>query len=214
MDDLARARALKSHARKHKAQQFRRAPLLPFHHVVFDPMHGVHNEANVLLDEATHQHLMVQSSDPEVKAIIETQQAKINAKWKEQQLPKFIQFCRDKQGAHSHALNGPTFKAVWSRPELIIDSIRPTEPVYALLESKSLTPALSKDAVGEGADKGPKKLGGTGKPKKKKQRGVAWDDEEPDNIPPAAPEGEECPPWLSPRDVQVPKIALSAGITE
>lgn len=26
-------------------------PLVPFHHVVFDPMHGLHNELNVIFDE-------------------------------------------------------------------------------------------------------------------------------------------------------------------
>lgn len=70
---------LKKHAKKCCAQQLRRPPILPFHHVVFDPMHGIHNEINVLLDEAVHQHLMV--DDPSVKATIEEAQKKINKEW-------------------------------------------------------------------------------------------------------------------------------------
>lgn len=167
--------------------------MLPFHFVVFDPMHGIHNEANVLIDEAVHQHLMVQSPDPDVMEVLATAQENVNKRWKDANLPKFIQFGRDKQGAHSHALNGPAFKAVWSKPELIIETIKDMSPVYALLESKKLTPALEPEAVGEGADKGPKKKGGAAKPKKKKQRGVAWEDEEPEYMPPGAPEGVNAP---------------------
>jgi len=78
MDDGNRTKAIKKHAGTHLAQMLRRAPLLPFHYVVFDPMHGVHNEANVLLDEAVHKHLMVDSPKPEVKALIESTTVKVN----------------------------------------------------------------------------------------------------------------------------------------
>ena len=50
-------------------------------------MHGIHNEANVLLDEAVHKHLMVDSPDPEVKAIIATAQAQVNKLLKDANLP-------------------------------------------------------------------------------------------------------------------------------
>ena len=77
MDERPRDNRLKKHAKGtvkcagHHGQQLRRAPLLPVHHFVFDPMHGVHNEANILLDEAVHKHLMVESSDAAVKKVIE-----------------------------------------------------------------------------------------------------------------------------------------------
>jgi hypothetical protein len=133
---------------------------------------------------------MVESKDTEVKQLIATAQESINKRWKEAQLPKFIQFGRDKQGAHSHALNGPAFKAAWSKPELIVGTIRDMAPVYALLETKKLTPELKEDALGENADKGPKQKNTE---KKKKKRGVAWDDEQPDYRPP-----EGAIPPLSP----------------
>ena len=41
--------------------------------------------------------MMAQSTDAEVKATIETAQAKVNALWKTAHLPKFS---RDQQGAH------------------------------------------------------------------------------------------------------------------
>lgn len=187
--ESTRTNELRKHARLHVGQMLRRAPLLPVHHFVFDIMHGVHNEANVLLDEAVHKHLMVDSPSPEVKKIIADAQEQINALWKAASLPKFIQFGRDQQGAHSHALNGPCFKAVWRKPDLLIKTIHVMKPVYDLLEAEKLTPALSADAVGEQADEGPAKKGGSkgkGKPKPKpkprapKNRGIAWDDEEVD----------------------------------
>ena len=55
-----------------------------------------------------------------MQAIIATAQGKINPEWKDANLPKFIQFGKDKQGAHSHALNGPAFKAVWRHKTLLV----------------------------------------------------------------------------------------------
>ena len=144
------ASTLKLHAKLHLAQMLRRRPLLPFHYVTHDPMHGVHNEANAVLDEAVHKHLMVESTDAEVKKALETAQAAINKLWKAANLPKYIQFGRDGQGAHSHALNGPCFEKVWSTPQLIIDTIELMGPVYALLESKKLVPELTPEALAAG----------------------------------------------------------------
>ena len=141
------ASALKRFADKHAAQMLRRPPLLPFHFVVHDPMHAVHCEANVLIDESVHKHLMVESNDPEVKEAIATAQATINKMWKDANLPKFIQFGKDSKGAHSHALNGPCFEAVWGKPQLIIDTIKAMQPVYELLESRKLTPELKTEAI-------------------------------------------------------------------
>ena len=42
---------VETYSRKHLASQFGMEPLLPFHLVQWDPMHGAHNELNVLLDE-------------------------------------------------------------------------------------------------------------------------------------------------------------------
>eukprot|EP00966_Prymnesium_polylepis_P254205 5874768-Prymnesium_polylepis.1 len=105
-------------------------------------MHGVHNEANVLLDEVVHKHLMVESTDPEVKAAIEKATTSINQRWKDANTPKFIQFGRDETGAHSHAMNGPTAEFVMDRPDLIIGTIQDMAPVYALLEARKQTPPL------------------------------------------------------------------------
>ena len=186
VDEKKRENYIKKHAKSHGAQMLRRPPLLPFHHVVFDIMHAIHNEANVILDEGIHKHLMIDSPDAAVKKVIATAQSNINKLWKEANLPKFIQFGKDTQGAHSHALNGPAFKAVWRNPELLIKTIKLMEPVWALLETRKQTPPLEASAVGVGADRGPKaaaqKRGGGGKgngggSRKKKAYGVTWDDE-------------------------------------
>ena len=144
------ASALKAHADKHLAQQLRRSPLLPFHYVVHDPMHAVHNEANALLDEAVHKHLVAceESTDNEVQAVGREAQGKINKEWVN--LPKLIQFGKDDQGHHSHALNGPCFEAVWGKPQLIVDTVKFMEPVYALLEARKLTPPLTPEALAAG----------------------------------------------------------------
>ena len=44
---------LKKHADKHKSQKFNCPPLIPCHHYLWDPMHAVHNELNVILDEVS-----------------------------------------------------------------------------------------------------------------------------------------------------------------
>ena len=170
------ASTLKTHAKTHLAQMLRRWPLLPFHYVTHDPMHGVHNEANAVLDEAVHKHLMVESTDAEVKKTLEIAQAAINTLWKAANLPKYIQFGRDGQGAHSHALNGPCFEKVWSTPQLIIDTITLMGPVYALLESKKLVPELTPEALAAGdleqaaAAVGAKRTKGRKAPPAKKKR--------------------------------------------
>lgn len=143
---------LKKHGHGHCGQQLRRSPLIPAHYTVFDVMHGVHCEVNVLLDESVHKHLAVAqtTTDKQVKATCETAQAAINAEWKAAGLPKFIQFGHDETGAHSHALNGPTAEAVMDRPSLIISTIKHMQPVYELLETRKQTPPLEPEAVGMG----------------------------------------------------------------
>ena len=44
---------LKKHADKHKSQKFNCPPLIPCHHYLWDPMHAVHCELNVILDEVS-----------------------------------------------------------------------------------------------------------------------------------------------------------------
>ena len=39
------------YAKLHHSSQFGMEPLIPFHYVQWDPMHGLHNELNVLMDE-------------------------------------------------------------------------------------------------------------------------------------------------------------------
>ena len=151
MDPGNMERALKAHAKNsfHAGQQLRRSPLLPFHFVVHDPMHAVHNEANALLDEAVHKHLVAceESKDKQVQATGREAQAVINKEWKDANLPKYIQFGKDDKGAHSHALNGPCFEAVWGRPGLIVSTIKHMGPVYALLETREETPPLTPEAL-------------------------------------------------------------------
>ena len=48
-----REKELKKHADNHKSQKFNCPPLIPCHHYLWDPMHAVHNELNVILDEVS-----------------------------------------------------------------------------------------------------------------------------------------------------------------
>ena len=51
LDPKKRDAELKKFADAHCAQNFDCPPLIPWHHVVFDVMHAVHNELNIILDE-------------------------------------------------------------------------------------------------------------------------------------------------------------------
>ncbi|KAL1508286.1 hypothetical protein AB1Y20_004400 [Prymnesium parvum] len=177
-------------AKQHLASQWGREPLIPFHMVQWDPMHGLHNEFNALINEPVHEHLKIESPDKEVEAIVESVKNRVNVMWKEKQLPKFIQFGRDGKGENSHALNGPTVKAVLRDPNLIIDTIEAMAPVYALMEQGryQLGQKVEKVKVrteGSGASVGDapvtKKQGGgrprtviKPKPKKKNERGMGF----------------------------------------
>jgi len=140
--------------------------------------------------QAVHEHLKIESPDKEVEAIVESVKNRVNVMWKEKQLPKFIQFGRDGKGENSHALNGPTVKAVLRDPNLIIDTIEAMAPVYALMEQGryQLGQKVEKVKVrteGSGASVGDapvtKKQGGgrprtviKPKPKKKNERGMGF----------------------------------------
>ena len=76
--------------------------------------------ADRVLDESIHQHFMNDSPDKEVQAELASAQAAVNKLWADAKLPKFIQFGKDDKGSHSHAVNGPAFKAVWGNPPLLM----------------------------------------------------------------------------------------------
>ena len=84
--------------------------------------------------QVLHQHFVVDSPSKVVMDTLASAQAKVNQLWKDALLPKFIQWGRDGQGAHSHALNGLAAKAVLRHLSLIVDSIKEMTPVYALME--------------------------------------------------------------------------------
>jgi hypothetical protein len=50
-DDAKTKREDEKYAHQHHGSVWGREPLIPFHYVQWDPMHGLHNEFNVLLDE-------------------------------------------------------------------------------------------------------------------------------------------------------------------
>lgn len=77
MPPNVRAREDEKYSADHLAQHRDHEPLLPVHFVVFDPMHAMHTEVNCLLDEAIHQHLIVESPDEEVMAILPAHGARV-----------------------------------------------------------------------------------------------------------------------------------------
>ena len=127
-----------------------------------------------MLDETIHQHLIVESPDPEVQAELESAQKDVNEDWANQNLPKFIQFGKDNQGAHSHALNGPAFEAVMSHPQLLVRTYKRMEKVYAMLEARQLTPGVDERVEKELAQGGEAAAGkSAGKPAKKAKKKAA-----------------------------------------
>lgn len=95
--------------------------VLPFHHKVIEPMHGTHNEFNVLLDEAVHQHLLVQSTDPKVKSAVLEKTHEINELWGSMHMQKRLYFGRDGNGTPqpAPAVNGPDMKVILRSPTLL-----------------------------------------------------------------------------------------------
>ena len=203
-DDMAeqpenvRARELEKHAKRHHGQGFDRPPLLPVHYVVFDPMHGVHMEGNVLFDEAIHQHLALESPDAEVQQVLDAAKRKVNDLWASAHLPKFIQFGKDGKGAHTHAMNGPTFKAVMRNAPLLKATFQAMQPVYALLDAKKLSPPLNPAELDKVPAPKEKRKGQSKQPRKKKARGSSFcdvgasdeEEAEEEEEEPAAEQGE------------------------
>jgi len=95
--------------------------VLPFHHKVIEPMHGTHNEFNALLDEAVHQHLLVQSNDQKVKKQVLQATGEITALWGSVHMQKRLYFGRDGDGTPqpAPAVNGPDMKVILRHPTLL-----------------------------------------------------------------------------------------------
>jgi hypothetical protein len=175
---------------------------------------------------------MVESPDKDVMAVIEHAQAQVNTLWKSVYLPKLILFGKDSKGAHSHAVNGPTAKAVLRHKSLLIDTIKLMAPVYAMLERNRYTPGQkvvkvkivgkapeTGDGKGDKGGKGKAKGGSTSevKQKRKKLRGVDFgdvgDEPEPETAKkggggqkgPHAPSPDKETDWVGPES----KTALS-----
>ena len=108
--------------------------------------------------------------------MIDTAKAKVNDLWAKAHLPKFIQFGKDDKGAHSHAMNGPTFKAVMRNAPLLKATFQAMQPVYALLEAKKLAPPLDPAELDKVPAPKDKRKGKQKQPRKKKARGSSFCD--------------------------------------
>lgn len=146
LDEKAQKLENEKFSKAHHSQVFDHPPLLPCHYFVFDPMHALHCEFNVLIDESIHQHLVVQIDSPEVMSEIRAATRDVNQMWQNAHLPKFMQFGKDDQGSHSHAANGPAFKAI-VRSNLLQRTFERMMPVWVLVE-KHATPTMGKDRIG------------------------------------------------------------------
>jgi hypothetical protein len=84
-------------------------PLWPWSKAVFDPMHGMHYESNVLLDESVQLPLAAADDlDPVAKADVLQATEEINTLWRGYNFPKYIQFGKDGSGSRFKHLDGPT----------------------------------------------------------------------------------------------------------
>jgi hypothetical protein len=116
-----KAEALK-YADKHDGIMHGQYGVLPCHHVVVEPMHGCHNEFNVVvLQEAIHEHLLVQSTDPALKETIRQMTKEINELWGSMHLQKPLYFGRDDSGTAQPqpTANGPDMKVILRHPKLL-----------------------------------------------------------------------------------------------
>ena len=193
------ARKSKEHADKHEAQVYGWAPLVPFHHVVFDPMHGIHSEVNALMEEAVHKPLVFgfESKSPQVVAVCTKAMDEVNKLWADAKLQRLVQFGRKDGGKgdqHSHALNGPSFKKAWGKPHLLLETIKAMLPVYELKECVDLHAPIIMEGEGDSSgDNGESSSGGTSgeqpsqaqKKQRRADRGAAFDAAQPARAPKA-----------------------------
>ena len=177
----------------HDATVYDHPPLLPVDEVVFDPMHAMHTEANVLLDESVHQFLVIDAENPAIAAEQKVVMADVNAMWQQAHLPKFIQFGKDDKGAHSHALNGPAFKMVM-RSDLLLRTFKRMMTLWQLVEDVAdradaaspaappIAAAVAKaKAAATAAKKPPKKQAKKKKKRRTSNRVASFSDDESDS---------------------------------
>ena len=155
-----------------------REPLWPWHKVVFDPMHGLHMEGNVLLEESVQLPLACADEvDTVAKAKLLKATDEINELWRSYNFPKYIQFGKDTNGAKFKQLDGPTWKAALRSNVLKKTYEIMRRDVYPLLEvvdgswkPPKVEEQLAKDlqSSGKAKRKGAKAKakGGAGKRKK------------------------------------------------
>ena len=121
---------------------------------------GALGEAGLFNLQAIHQHLIHESTDKELKKLIDETKHRVNKLWAGAHLKKFIQWGKDSSGKESnHALNGPALKAVLRHASLLKVTIELMKPIYATLEASKV---IKWDANGLPVqrEKPPKKKGG------------------------------------------------------
>ena len=130
---------------------------------------GALGEADLFNLQAIHQHLIHESTDKELKKLIDEAKHKVNKLWAGAHLKKFIQWGKDSSGKESnHALNGPALKAVLRHASLLKVTIELMKPIYATLEASKVIkwdanglpvqrekPPKKKKGGEEGAEQGP-----------------------------------------------------------
>ena len=132
------------HAKKCGGQHLHHGPLLPYHHAVYDPMHGFHSEINALFDESINQYLAIRPNDSKsIKQLKEQTQAELNARWKKAHLPKFIQWGEDGKGSKFSQMNGPTIRRVFAAPRLVTYTFDLMAKVWDLTPNSTCQHALS-----------------------------------------------------------------------
>ena len=100
---------------------------------------GALGEAGLFNLQAIHQHLIHESTDKELKKLIDETKDKVNKLWAGAHLKKFIQWGKDSSGKESnHALNGPALKAVLRHATLLKVTIELMKPIYATLEASKV----------------------------------------------------------------------------
>lgn len=173
---------------------------------------GALGEAGLFNLQAIHQHLIHESTDTELKKLIEETKHKVNKLWAGAHLKKFIQWGKDSSGKESnHALNGPALKAVLRHATLLKVTIELMKPIYATLEASKV---IKWDANGLPVqpEKPPKKQKGGKKvqnkpPPKKPARAVSFHDVGDSESDASDAEGSPSSPLLPTKAT----LATSAG---
>jgi hypothetical protein len=163
--------------------------LWPWSKAVFDPMHGMHYEGNVLLDESVQLPLAAaEDLDPAAKADVLQATEEINTLWRGYNFPKYIQFGKDGAGSRFKHLDGPTWKGALRSNVLKKTYEIMREKVYPLLEVREGTwkaPAVTAQVADElvkGSGRARKKAAKkVSKQRSRKQRPVRFGDSDGDS---------------------------------